>query len=189
MAALPAPSLTSPGHPSGSRLSLSAPWPAVALSYSSPTSRPLLLLTPQHCGTRSPPSLSVHFLFGQLFLLRGFQEAPQPRVWLRRGGYGVREMPRTACSSVFVVGGGWEGWAARHLNTWLLFHSWLCGLQCLAQVPSQAALSTAPLPPQESPCSPQTVLPPPPPSRSYPKAAGTSEHSGPSLETSPRLAP
>lgn len=87
------------------------------------------------------------------------------------------------------VGGGGEGWAARHLNTWLLFHSWLCGLQCLAQVPSQAALSTAPLPPQESPCSPQTVLPPPPPSRSYPKAAGTSEHSGPSLETSPRLAP
>lgn len=70
------------------------------------------------------------------------------------------------------VGGGGEGWAARHLNTWLLFHSWLCGLQCLAQVPSQAALSTAPLPPQESPCSPQTVLPPPPPPHLIPRLLG-----------------
>lgn len=108
-AALPLPSLSALVIPLVPSPSLPTLQPALA---------PFLLrlpLHPAHPATLPgsfPPTLSFHFLFGHLFLLRGFQEArslaahlhPSPVSGLEEGAEEFGKGWRAVSSSAFVVG-------------------------------------------------------------------------------------
>lgn len=144
-AALPLPSLSDPVIPL-----VPSPLPALqpALAF-------ILLRLPLHPAHPAalpgdfPPILSFRFLFGHLFLLRGFQEERSLPAHLypslEEGAVEFGKRWRAVSSGAFVVGAdlssagveerNGQGWAARHLNTWL-----------------------CPLPPRKSPCCSQLVL-------------------------------
>lgn len=143
--------------------------PLTPTSRLSHTPHPTLLTPQQCCGTSFPPTVSHSASFWTPFPVNLPHLHPRPGSEEQAVEFGERCVLKCRCCrrpSVLSWGGRKEpewggrgdGRPARHLNTQLLVHSWLCVLRCLTQITITDLLKHSPCPTSVGPSPTQTAL-------------------------------